>query len=151
MAKDIFQSSLKSLHAAMSDYLLLVGEPCPLLGQMNMRLIEFIGCLPPGDTDQAKTLYTLAAISLEAAILGILDRLKELTNTYNAIELRIKANASMKSIIDCMKVTESINTSERCTVFFNVLGMAIAQLKEITGAEYPQLTDADGKKLRGEQ
>jgi hypothetical protein len=133
-----YVDSLRSLHAAMSDYLLLIGEPCPLLGQLCMRFIEMIGCLPPGDEMQANTLHKLASCILEAAILGVIDRLEQ---------LRPQSAMRLQSIESCMKVADGISMHDRCTVFFKVLGMGVAGLRELTNQEYPQLTDGDGKRL----
>jgi hypothetical protein len=142
---DPYLHALKSLHAAMTDYLLLLGEPCPLLGQLNMRLIELIGCLPHGNDKQSQSMYRLAAITLEASILGVVDRLNEYTSEQNELVLRNKAQSAIQSVTDCMKVTESVSIADRCSAFFNILGVAMAQLKDITKIEYPQLTDGDGK------
>jgi hypothetical protein len=139
---DEYIDSLRSLHAAMSDYLLLVGEPCPLLGQLCMRLVEIIGCLPPGNEPQTDNLDKLTSLILEAAILGVINRLEE---------LQPKSEPCLRSAKDCMKITGTLNTHDRCGVFFKVLGIAIAGLQEITGSEYPQLSDGSGKKLRGTQ
>ena len=139
MTKDTeYIDALRSLHSAMSDYLLLIGEPCPLLGQLCMRLVEMISCLPAGDEMQADNLDRIAAIILEAAILGIIDRLRG---------LQPKSCICLQSVTDCMKVTESLNPHDRCAVFFKVLGIAIAGLREIADQEYPQLTDGEGKKI----
>jgi len=129
----------------MTDHLLLIGEPCPLLGRLNMRLIELVGCLPPGNSDHANSIYRLAAITLEATILSVIDRLKGFTDEHNSLELRTKAIASIQSATDCIKVTEPITVPERCTAFFNILGVVMTQLKDITGTEYPRLTDGEGK------
>ena len=139
MTKDTkYVDSLRSLHAAMSNYLLLVGEPCPLLGQLCMRFVEMIGCLPPGDEMQANTLDKLTACILEAAILGIIDRLKQLCP---------QSTMCLQNIDSCMKVAGDISTHDRCVVFFKVLGSGIAGLRAITNQEYPQLTDGEGKRL----
>lgn len=139
MADDIkYVNSLRSLHAAMSDYLLLVGDPCPLLGQLCMRFIEMIGCLPPGDEMQANTLDKLAACILEAAILGIIDRLRQ---------LQPQSTMCLQGIDSCMKVADGISTRDRCSVFFKVLGIGVSGLHDLTNQEYPQLTDGSGKKI----
>ncbi|MFA5767668.1 MAG: hypothetical protein WC919_07165 [Candidatus Paceibacterota bacterium] len=139
MAKeDAYVDSLRTLHAALNDYMLLLGEPCPLLGQVCMRLIEVIGCLPPGDEAIAANMDKLAAITLEASILGIVDRLEG---------LEPHSEKCLQSIKDCMNVTDALSIHDRCAVFFKVLGIAITGLREITNQEYPQLADGTGKKL----
>jgi hypothetical protein len=136
--EDTYINSLRTLHAALNDYMLLLGEPCPLLGQMCMRLVDLIGSLPPGDDTTAASMDKLAAITLEACILGIIDRLDG---------LQPKSEKCLQSIKDCMKVTDTLNMHDRCIVFFKVLGIAIAGLREITNQEYPQLADGAGKRL----
>jgi len=138
MAKDAYTESLRTLHAALNDYLLLLGEPCPLLGQVSMRLVEIIGCLPPGDEAVAISLDKIAVVSLEASILGIIDRLEH---------LKPGSEKCLQSVKDCMKVTDALSIHDRCAVFFKVLGIAIAGLSELTNQEYPQLVDGAGKKL----
>jgi len=139
MAKeDAYINSLRTMHAALNDYMLLLGEPCPLLGQVCMRLVEIIGCLPPGDEVIAANLDKIAAITLEASILGIVDRLEG---------LRPNSEKCLQSVKDCMKVTDTLSVHDRCAVFFKVLGIAITGLREITNQEYPQLADGTGKKL----
>jgi hypothetical protein len=138
---DKYVDSLRSLHAAMSNYLLLVGEPCPLLGQLCMRFIEMIGCLPPGDETQADSLDKFTSLILEAAILGVVDRLER---------LQPKSESCLQSVKNCMKITDTLNVHDRCDVFFKVLAIATAGLQGITGGEYPQLSDGSGTKLRGE-
>ena len=139
MAKeDTYVDSLRTLHAALNDYMLLLGEPCPLLGQVCMRLIDLIGSLPPGDDTIAASMDKLAAVTLEACILGITDRLEG---------LQPQSEKCLQSIKDCMKVTDTLNIRDRCTVFFKVLGIAITGLREITNKEYPQLADGAGKRL----
>lgn len=135
---EAYIKSLRSLHSAMSNYLLLIGEPCPLLGQLCMRFVEMIGSLPAGDEMHASSLSRMAAVILEAAILGIVDRLEG---------LQPESHICLQSITDCMKVTESLNPHDRCAVFFKVLGIAMVGLREITKLEYPQLTDGEGKKI----
>jgi len=136
--EDTYINSLRTLHAALNDYMLLLGEPCPLLGQVCMRLIEVIGCLPPGDEAIAANMDKLAAITLEASILGIVDRLEG---------LEPHSEKCLQSIKDCMNVTDALSIHDRCAVFFKVLGIAITGLREITNQEYPQLADGTGKKL----
>jgi hypothetical protein len=145
MAKDKsteYVDSLRSLHAAMSDYLLLIGEPCPLLGQLCMRFIEMIGCLPPGDETYVDTLDKLTACILEAAILGVIDRLRQ---------LRPQSMMCLQNMDSCMKVADDISVHDRYVVFFKVLGMGMAGLQELTNQEYPQLADGEGKRLGRKQ
>lgn len=136
--KNTYTESLRSLHAAVSDYLLLIGEPQPLSCQLCLSFVEFIGTLPPGEEFQASSLDNFTSAILEAAILGIKDRLDG---------LRPSSDVCLQSITDCLKVTESLDIGSRCEVFFKVLGIAIAGLADITHKEYPQLTDGSGKKL----
>jgi len=136
--EDTYINSLRTLHAALNDYMLLLGEPCPLLGQISMRLVEIIGCLPPGDDTIAVNLDKIAAITLEASILGIVDRLEG---------LKPHSEKCLQSIKDCMKVTDTLSIHDRCAVFFKVLGVAMTGLREVTNQEYPQLADGTGKKL----
>jgi hypothetical protein len=136
--KELFFEATRSLHAAMGDYLLLLGEPCPLLGSLCSHLIDIIGQLPPGDEFQTENIYKLASITLEAAVLGIMDRLQALTP---------ESIICLHGINDCMEVVKTLGPRDRCSVFFKVLGIAISGLREITKQEYPQLYDGKGKKL----
>ena len=136
---EAYIKALRSLHSAMSDYLLLVGEPCPLLGQLCMRFVEMIGSLPAGDELQANSLSKLATVILEAAILGVIDRIEQLSNKGS--------EACVPSLKNCMAITDTLSPQDRCDVFFKVLGMAMTSLRGLTNQEYPQLTDGEGKKL----
>jgi hypothetical protein len=138
--QEVYINSLRTLHAALNDYLLLIGEPCPLLGRISFLLVETIGCLPPGDSTQANNLYTLAATILEAAIMGTISRLEG---------LQPESAVCLHSVLDCMKVVEQSDMSIRCTALFKVLGIAMDGLRNVTKVEYPQLADGSGKKLTG--
>ena len=109
-----YVSSLRTLHAALSDYLLLIGEPCPLLGNISWLLVEMLGSLPPGNDGHAKNLDTLAATVLEAAIMGVIDRLQG---------LQPASGESLRSVLDCMKVIEKKDMNARCIALFKVLGI----------------------------
>jgi hypothetical protein len=137
---EAYISSLRSFRAALKDYLLLIGEPCPLLGSISYLLVEFIGGLPPGDEFQAETLDKLTATVLEAAVLGMVDRLKE---------LRPASDLCLQSVDSCMTITKPLNMNDRCASLFKILGIAMDGLRGLTTIEYPKLVDGSEKELTG--
>jgi hypothetical protein len=138
---ETYTNSLRSLRSALCNYISLLGEPSPLLGNVASLLVDIIGSLPPGDISKSEQFYKITSIILEAAILGIINRLEG---------LQPKSGACLQSIDDCMKIAKSLSVYDRCNVFFKILGKAIDDLHKITGQEYPQLYDGSGKKLCGE-
>jgi hypothetical protein len=137
---DKYIASTTSLRAAMKDYLLLLGEPCPLLGSVAFLLTEFLGGLQPGNECQADTLDNLTSIILRAAILGVVDRLEG---------LRPESDMCLQSINTCMKISDPLSDRNRCVAFFETLNMAMNGLRRITTDEYPQLFDDTGKLMTG--
>lgn len=134
-------NALRALHASLKDYLLLLGEPIPLLGTVCLLLTETVELLGrvPADTSE-KSFDKLSNIILCAAILGIVDRIEGIDGSDPCI----------KNIKSFMKATETLLPCDRRDMCFKVLGMALKNLNRITGIEYPYLVDGDGQKLTGE-
>ena len=138
--------SLRALRISLKDYLLLLGEPSPLLGTAWLLMVEAIEMLDKVPVEQSAQLFDkLSALILNAAILGVVERLEGLRPVSDEFEsLRLGCLQSVKS---CLKVTETLRPGDRRDVCFKILGMALKVLGEITGQEYPTLFDAEGQKL----
>jgi hypothetical protein len=134
-----YVKSLRAMHAALKNYLLLIGEPCPLIGKISFSLVEIIGTMPPGEESQADNFDKLTAVILESAIMGICDRLADVS----------PRNACLRSVDDCMKIAAKDDMSARCVALFKILGIAMDGLRNATNIEYPELADGAGKKLTG--
>lgn len=137
-------SSIRALHASLKDYLLLVGEPSPLLGTLCLRLIETLGSTEFVEIDtipQSENLDRMSVLVLQAAIMGIMDRLEG---------LRPISDAHLRSITSCMKIAEALRPSDRRDACFKVLGIALKGLKDLTAGEYPRLIDGEEQELTGE-
>ena len=134
------EDSWRVLHASLKDYLLLLGEPSPLLGTvclMTVEAVELLGKVPVQDS--SRSFYKLSAVVLNAAIFGIIDRLEG---------LRPASDQHLQSVRNCLKVVETLPPYGRCDAYFRILNIALEGLSDVTGVEYPDLVDGKGQKLK---